>query len=785
MPDSISVKLDKMISVLIKGTIFLMPLFFLPWTGEYFEFNKQFLLWLAAGLALFLWLIKQARAGEIKIKINPLNWPIIIFLALTGLAAFFSLDIFSSFFGSYGRFSDGWLGLLSLAIFYFLLINTGLADSAEKIFILLKLFFYAALAAAVISLLAMFGAFQPLMADWFNILASPSFNQAGGSLLSLAVFLAALSAAAVGFLFAGALKKFDRFIFSAGLILFLLVLVLINFYLSWLILIVGASLLIILRFSQAGFNFKKILNPVRKAKLSAFLPRQTGAGSRGGDLAKEFFSNGVNYYLLIPVAVMLAASLMLALPVNPAKIILGRTLPKEALLDYKTSVLITRQAILARPIFGSGPATFSHDFSLYRPAEFNQNAYWQIRFDKSFSQFLEMLATLGLPAGLSYFLIISLVIYINIILLIKHLKNREPFLASQTYSLIAVIFTEFILLFFVQLFFSFNTVLNFSFWFFATLAVAFWQNHNQALFKAKIINLNKTVLFFRVWLLSLFFLAAAGLTLAAFEIKFFAAELAAAASSNREAGLLMAVKLNPNRADYNISLAKFYLNRARLEAAKPADKQDNNFIQSNISRSIQAGRLAVAVAPASVQAQETLGMIYRDIHQLTVGSEIWAEQFFKQAIDLEPTNPVLAAELAKAYLNNNDTADAEKYFIRALELKSDYYEAEFGLAKAYLKNKKDNLALKLLNDLATKVMDQEIFYELGRFYYNHGEIDKALNRFKLALSLSPKHSNSLYSLGIVYEAKGDIKQALKYYQQVLELNPGNSEIITKIKTLKQ
>lgn len=752
MPENLIKYLEKTINFIIKGVIFLLPLFFLPWTGEYFEFNKQFLLWLAMDLALFLWLIKQAFEGKAKIKTNPLNLPIIIFLSLSFVSGIFSLDIFSSFFGSDGNFSNAWLGLLSLVIFYFLLINAGLADSPGKIFILFKLLFYSAFFVAAISLLSMSGASQLLTANPLNILASPSFNPAGGSLLSLAIFLAVLAVAAGGFLFSGTLKKFDAVVFSLLLILFLIVLILINFSLSWIVLIIGACLLFISRFLEADFNFKKILN----------------------------------YYLLIPLILMLVAIFWLVSSnIDPAKIVFGRSLPPEATLDYKTSFLITKKAIFANPVLGSGPATFSYNFSLYRPSAFNKSDYWKIRFDKSFSQFLEILATLGLPAWLSYFLIISLIIYINIILFAKYFKKREPVLTSADYNLASALFTAFILLVISQLFFYFNTVLNFSFWFLAALTMAFWQNYNQALFKEKTMDLNKTVLFFRIWPLILFFLAGAIFISAGFKIKFFAADIAAASSSNREAGLLTAVKLNPYRANYNISLAEFYLNRVRLEAAKPKGKENNNFIQSNISQSIKAGRLAASAAPNSVKTQETLGMIYRDIVPLTVGAEIWAEQFFKNSLNFEPTNPVLTAELARIYLNNNDIVKAEEYFIKTLALKPDYYEAKFGLAKVYLKDKKDNLAFKLLNELAEKVMDREVFYELGRFYYNNNEIDKAIERFKLALSLSPKHSNSLYSLGIAYEAKGDIKTALKYYRQVLELNQGNEEVEKKIKELSK
>src|SRR3989338_2309620 len=135
-----------------------------------------------------------------------------------------------------------------------------------------------------------------------------------------------------------------------------------------------------------------------------------------------------------------------------------------------------------------------------------------------------------------------------------------------------------------------------------------------------------------------------------------------------------------------------------------------------MSQAIAAAKSAAQLAPYSVAAQETLGMIYRDIRPLASGSEPWAVQSFNSAVLLEPTNPVLATELARAYLNSNDIFNAEKYFIGALELKPDYYEAKFGLAKAYLKNKKDNQALVLLNELARQVTDAEVFYELGRFY---------------------------------------------------------------------
>jgi len=690
MPEKIF-NIEKIVNFIIKATILVLPLFFLPWTGEYFEFNKQFFLWFTMPLALFLWLLSLVRRGELKFKTNPLNLPILLFLFLALLAAVFSLDRFSSFFGYFGRFADAWLGLFSLVIFYFLLVNTTVADSAEKIRGLMKLFVYSALAAAAAFLAARLGLLSLFLKDRQSFLASPWFNPAGASLLNLEIFLALAAVLISGWFFGRKLKQGERLVFGAGLVLILTV------------------------FALANFSFFDL-----KA-------------------------------------------------------------PKEARLGYSSALKIAAETLKARPFFGSGPGTFAYDFSLYRPAELNQSSFWQIRFDESASRLMEMPATYGAVTFLSYVLLWGLVIYLNVKLLIKRLRSGE----RTDYSLFIVLAAAFILLLLAEIFFPASTVLNFSFWLFLGLLMAFWQTSEPAVGEEKRFILSEGSIYAKLWPAGLFLIGALGFLLYSYEIKFFAADVFAAGAGNRQAGLIKALKLNPSRYNYGVNLAKFYLSRAGVEAQKPSEKSNNNYIQANVSSAIDAAKLATAVEPASVLSWETLGMVYRDIGPLTVGSEPWAAEAFSRALALEPTNPILATELARAYFKNNDLAAAEAYFKKAVGLKPDYHEARFGLAKVYLKGKNDALALKLLIELARDVADQEVFYELGRFYYNHGEIDKAIERFGLVLSLNSGHANALYSLGIAFEARGQADEALKYYEKVLELNPGNKEVERKINNLKK
>jgi len=92
--------------------VFLLPLFFLPFSFEAFEFNKQYLLFFLVSIGLFSWIAKMVLVDkEIRFKRSPLDIFILAFLFTAILSAIFSVDKSSSLFGFYGRFSDGLIGL--------------------------------------------------------------------------------------------------------------------------------------------------------------------------------------------------------------------------------------------------------------------------------------------------------------------------------------------------------------------------------------------------------------------------------------------------------------------------------------------------------------------------------------------------------------------------------------------------------------------------------------------------------------------------------------------------
>lgn len=70
--------LDKLLGILLGGLLFLLPVFFLPVTGDFFDFNKLVLLVLGVLLGLLVWSLSCMK-GEFKVRLTPLDLPVLLF----------------------------------------------------------------------------------------------------------------------------------------------------------------------------------------------------------------------------------------------------------------------------------------------------------------------------------------------------------------------------------------------------------------------------------------------------------------------------------------------------------------------------------------------------------------------------------------------------------------------------------------------------------------------------------------------------------------------------------
>ncbi|MDO8619668.1 MAG: tetratricopeptide repeat protein [Candidatus Daviesbacteria bacterium] len=776
---------NRIIKTSIYLLVFLMPLFFLPFSSEFFEFNKHYLLFFLVSLAFFSWLAKMVLVDkEIRFKRSLLDIPILAFLAVAILSAIFSIDKNSSLFGFYGRFSDGLIVLISLAALYFLITNNAAVSfktqnlkfktanknsKAETNGPVLKepvltspaiisvrgitvAFNWSVLFVVLVSYFSVFGVWEKLnslFAGQFpQFLLVRIFNPVAGSLEGLAIFLAVFLVFLSSRYVIGIKGKLET-IFTGLLIpAILLLLMVIGFKAAWLAVFLSSVLFV-------GFA-----------------------------LWKRMFRENVNR-LLLPIFLIVIAVLFMFTSgaISIRSVVSLPILPQEQVLNQSQSLTIGAKAATGNVknlFLGSGIGTFYYDFSRFKTTSFNQSALWAIRFDRPGNHIAEVLGTMGVLGILSYLFLIGLFLMAAYFVLEKS-KQNMPY----AMMFLALLISQFV---FYQ-----TTLLAFLFWLLLAISVVNWQKQpSEKIMSFK--DFPELSLVFSVILTVLGIFLAIGYF---FSARFYLADMnyRKAITQGDIKSLEKAVALNPYESQYKIVLSRAYFGQVLAELQKPVEERDQVALSANVYLSLtylKGGAIgartikgATEVVPNRVAAWETLGIIYRDIQSIASGSLDWAIKSFEKSVALEPANPILHTELGKLYVTANKIDEAKKEFEKAKTLKPDYIDSSVQLVGIYENEKNLDEAIRQMEGLAALYPQSvDIMFQLGRLYYNNKRADDAAVQFQKVIALMPGHSNAHFSLGVIYQSKGDNENAIKEFKIVLELNPGNQDVQARINQLR-
>jgi len=770
----------------------LMPILFLPFSFEVFEYNKQYLLFFGVLIALIGWLGNLiSNQKKLYFAKSPINFLVLALVAVSIVSTFFSVDRITSLFGFYGRFNGNLIETILLAILFFILINNVSFTkkdriSADKLILILLL---SSTISIFITIFSVFGVWDKIgIANFIpQIMRNIFFNPVAGSMEALAIFLSIIISLVIGLWISNfeiikpkegmetpQLKRYYNNL-SKGLLglLFiasLFLMFIINFNRAWLVLIINFGIYLFIALYSRAFK-----NSVEK--------------------------------LYLPVFIFLIITFLFFLPFKLNNLLFSKiVLPFEVLLGLKDSGLVTFDTIsssIKNAIIGSGPSTFYYDFVQYKPQQINSGPLWSIRFDKPFNYFIEVLTTIGL-VGFFVYLAIIIVIFLLILYIWKSELKVEMFKRMEFLLLpwLAILIAQ-------AVYFS-TTVLITIFWILLSLLIIFLKEfilikgNNEEPVNNKSLSYETFpelfLIFYSIFILFIFFSIFAGY----FAIRFYVADnfyLKGMQESNPDIKVqhfINAAKLNKYRSIYHQTLAQAEWLVVLNESFKPLNERDNNKIQNGVALAVSAAKEAVNISPRLVTAQENLAVIYKNISPLAVDSLDWSVKTFETAIELEKNNPVLYTELGKIYLmkknntaglNTKDSAElikkAKEYFNKALELKNNYEDANIQLSLLDEEEGKIDLAINRLEEFIKLTMPSEnLMYQLGRLYYNNGELLKAKDIFTLILMNNPNNANAHYSLGLIYERSGLISDALKQFEIVNQLSPNNPEVLKKINALK-
>ena len=627
---------------------FLVPIFFLPITTEFFEMNKLALVILATIVLAILWAVRLMTGQKIELAKSIVDLPLILFTVVYALSTVFSISKTVSIFGSHGR----WLGLFSLVVFLaYYYIVTPLYRNPKAIKTALYAFLAGTGIATLLSLLSYFKIFVS-SAIYMQLV---NFSTYGGT-SQTAIF------AALSIIMALVLIAYERNpqikIGLAGLTLMSIFYVALTSVLTaWVILVVG------------------IIGMVFYVDLS------------------KMFKESV-YYLAI-LGTTAALGIVFLVPAT-RNVLVNADFPKELTLPVRESWVVASATIQNFPLIATGPSTFQTNFTRFRPMTLNYMEFWNVRFDVPFNEVFNIIATIG---------ILGLLATIFLATRIMKLANQTKFTDSQegltevlSLSLVALLAS-----------FAFTVATVSSVFMLFTLMALLVAAHTYIDSHSKIAHISSVGAKDIQAVASLGDSSAinkeyskfifGGLIIVAvvyggylwgknYMGEFYMRKAVLALMENNGVKTYeyqrKAITTNPTRDSYYNSFAQTDLalanNIASKEELTDADRQT---IQGLISEAITTTRVTTeAINPLSASNWETRALIYRSIVNVAENASDWAISSYNTAIQLDPTNPRLKLDLGGMYYAMGDYLSAANQFRQAFSLKTDYANAYYNFAQA-------------------------------------------------------------------------------------------------------
>ena len=714
-----------------------VPIIFFPFTQNYLDFPKEILAQILIAFSFLGWLGKCIFKGELILRGEKVFYLVLFFILFSlFVSSLFSISKRTSFLGLSLDFVDSFLNFLLLIILAFLVVNS--FEEKLDVIPLVSFFVFSGLATAIFNLFQLYKIFiLPIDITKnisFNTVGTPNaFSVFSLSLLPISLVLALRTK--------GVSKQlFGLFVFA--FFIFFLNLLFINFKTAW-----GSLIFLILILFVIGTGNKKM-------------------GS-----------------FWIPI-LMIGLIVSIFFYFFPATIRGFPVLPPEVSLSFISELGIIKEAFshnLKNFFLGTGPTTFILDYSQYRSPLLNQTIFWGTRFLRGHSAFLDWFLTKG-------FLGFTGLIFLYFLIFYYFFKN---FKKENLFEIKLAIGGGLISLVFVSLFYPFNFVMWFSFFFFLGMFLLLFSE------KETKININIPS---RAMFMNFVFVSSLILTilLSLFNMRWYLAEanyLKGVNESNTEKSieyLGKATQLNPWVDTYWRNLSQLYLVYAGIISQDPKIpvEEKRGRVNAIIATGANAINRAVALEPNNVANWNVRGFFYQNLIGVE-GADNLSLESYRRAIQLEPSSPFSFAEIGRVYIllaqnyaQKKDEAKkmenlnlASESLNKALEKKPDYPTANYLLAVVFDQQGKSDQAIEILEKTQSFTpQDFGIRFQLGMLYWRKGDLEKAQSKFEEALNINPNYSNAIYMLGLVFDKKGEKEKAKQEFEKVLILNPGNQEV---------
>jgi tetratricopeptide (TPR) repeat protein len=763
--------LGNAIDACVMGLAMLMPVWFLPFTLDILELNKQTLLVLLVMVALICWVAKSLLDRSFSLTRSWLHLVVLFFLLGYLVTSLFSLDPYISFVGNIGQMQWAFTTVAAFAVMYFIIVNR--FRSTGRVYDALLWFLLGSVIAGLYGLLQILGV-HPLGA-WDN-LAARNFNTVG-TVNALATFLVIPTVIATALSVVGCTERgcylgrrdklslFWKIVMFSALGIGLVAAIIVDFWPVWAALIFGMVVITGLRFLHSG----KVTHT-----LSTAIP--------------------------VVIASISVLFLIISTPI-PLEI------PGEVSPSAGHTWQIAKQTLRDAPLFGSGPGTWLYDYAKYRSVGVNLSQFWTIRFERGLTAFLTMLAMLGL-VGTTLWL---LLIVSGIVKSAAHLVRRRE---HEDWLAYLVVFTGWITTAFLAFLYNYNMAHHFAFWFLLALLGVLveqgsysWDQRSRGWVTGA---LSSILILFAVGAVSVMWLMGQRLVADAQYSSAVKAFERGDDISLSVKHLQSAMALNPLNDVYPRNLAQAHLVKVgRIIEQEPTEELINE-VNANVASAVDAARKASEINPANVDNAANLAVVYQAISSFTRGADEFAIRNYEDALKLEPNNPVFMNEIGKLHVLRSDAyrtlvnasdpaankealesvnaelGKAEEWFNRAITTKPDYAAAIFNLGLVYERQGRLSESVgKFEEVLRLNPQDMGVAFQLAILYRQDGNRDAARDLFEQIIQAEPNYANAHWFLSGIYEEEGRLDDAIRETEAVMKTNPDNADVLKRLHDLRE
>jgi tetratricopeptide (TPR) repeat protein len=191
--------------------------------------------------------------------------------------------------------------------------------------------------------------------------------------------------------------------------------------------------------------------------------------------------------------------------------------------------------------------------------------------------------------------------------------------------------------------------------------------------------------------------------------------------------ILFAIDINNRNPDHYITLSEAYL------------------ALGDPDRSFEGLEKALELDPENQEALLKKAQLYLIMQQYEKTYET-----ISNLITIDQYNPTAYYIRGYALLEEGDTTKAIRNFVTAIDQKQDYYEAHMQLGAIYSSRNNPLAADYLNNSIEIKPNAPEPYYQLGLYFQENGNIEKAIETYNTILDIEPNYAFAKYNLGYVH-----------------------------------